>query len=133
MTEEQCAPRKTPCASCPYRKNVPSGIWHDEEYAKLERYDVEMAYQPPALFMCHQAEGDICSGWFAHKDPFDLLAVRLALSRGVLDVDVAQDYSTTVPLFASGHEAAQHGTDKILAPDERAVSAIEKIVKKRGL
>lgn len=28
-------PRKTPCASCPYRKDVPSGVWEASEYEKL--------------------------------------------------------------------------------------------------
>jgi hypothetical protein len=28
-------PRKTPCASCPYRRDCPSGVWSEDEYAKL--------------------------------------------------------------------------------------------------
>ena len=131
MTAE-CAPRKTPCASCPYRKSVPSGVWHPEEYAKLERYDGDTAYQPPNLFMCHQGEGDICSGWLAHRDPADLLAVRIAVSVGTVDPDVF-DYTTTVPLFESGREAAEHGIREERTPSPKAVETISKIVRKRNL
>jgi hypothetical protein len=33
------APTKYPCPSCPYRKDVPSGVWAPEEYDKLPAYD----------------------------------------------------------------------------------------------
>jgi hypothetical protein len=132
MTEPK-PPRKTPCASCPYRKSVPSGLWHESEYRKLERYDGETHEQQTVnLFSCHQGEGDICSGWLGHRDPLDMLAVRIGLSMGTIDGRSAE-YTTTVPLFASGREAAEHGMQDIETPSDDAVEAIQKIVKKRGL
>lgn len=125
-------PRKSPCASCPYRKNVPSGIWHPEEYDKLPRYDEETFAQPVELFMCHQGEGDVCTGWLCRADPGQLLAVRMGLINGTLAPE-ALDHTTTVPLFASGREAAEHGKRDELTPDERARSAISKIVRKHDL
>lgn len=132
MTEPAKA-RKTPCASCPYRCEVPSGVWDETEYAKLERYDGDLLDQGAhAVFMCHQQDGCVCSGWLGHRDPSDMLAVRLGISRGDLDPEVIE-YTTTVPLFRSGAEAAAHGRAEIEAPREAAVRVIEKIVRKQQL
>ena len=38
-TDKSRRVRPKPCASCPYRCDVPSGVWHPDEYAKLEVYD----------------------------------------------------------------------------------------------
>lgn len=124
-------PRRTPCASCPYRRNVASGIWHPEEYEKLERYDAPMIEQPAAAFMCHQGAGDVCSGWLGHADPADLLAVRVGIIDGRLSAECAT-YETTVPLFSSGAEAAAHGTREVAAPSANAVASISKIIATRA-
>lgn len=130
---EQACPRKTPCASCPYRASVASGIWAPEEYAKLPTYDGETFEQSQKIFFCHQAEAeDVCSGWLGHTDPTELLAVRIGMMVGRLDPSCAE-YTTEVELFSSGAEAAAHGVKNITAPDARARDAIEKITKKRGL
>ncbi len=124
-------PRKTPCASCPYRKNVPSGVWHETQYDLLPGYDGETMDQTPRPFFCHQSDGQVCSGWLGHTDASQLLAVRLGILSGNLDPSCA-DYSTPVPLFASGAEAAAHGMAEIENPSDRAEEFIEKIVRKRG-
>lgn len=128
---EPSKPRPRPCASCPYRCDVPSGVWARSEYEKLPGYDGDMAQQRPNVFMCHQTDGHVCSGWLGHKDPLDLLAVRLGISFGTLDPSCA-DYSTEVPLFGSGEEAAEHGMAEIVRPGESAKQAIEKIKKVRS-
>lgn len=129
-------PRKNPCASCPYRKNVPSGLWEADEYDKLPRYDGEIIDQVTAgatrVFSCHHGEGDVCAGWLGHRDPYDLLAVRMGISDGRITPECA-DYTTDVPLFTSGEEASQHGLQDIKSPSEDAQSAIQKIIKKRNL
>lgn len=129
-------PRPRPCASCPFRLGAPSGIWDETEYAKLPRYDGGMAGQPAAVFHCHQGPENgghhVCSGWLGHRDPLDLLAVRLGLIDGRLDPS-CMDYTTEVPLFGSGAEAAEHGMRDIDAPGEDAQAAISKLVRKRGL
>lgn len=83
------------------------------------------------MFHCHQGDGDVCSGWLGHRDPIDLLAVRIGLMDGRLDSSCAE-YSTTVPLFASGAEAAAHGMRDMRAPAPAAVDAIRKIVHVRS-
>lgn len=124
-------PRRTPCASCPYRTAVASGIWHEEEYAKLERYDLDMADQPAAVFVCHLGSREICAGWLGHGDPADLLAVRLGVIGGEIDA-ACLTYETNATLFASGAEAAAHGRREIEQPGEKAVAAIAKIIRVRA-
>lgn len=124
---EPAKPRKRPCASCPYRKNAPSGVWSEDEYDKLPRYDGDIPEQESQrLFMCHQQDGCLCSGWLGHRDPNELLAIRIALVQGRVDGD-ALEYTTDVPLFASGAHAREHGLRDIAAPGERAQETIEKI------
>jgi hypothetical protein len=120
-------PRKSPCGSCPYRKNVPSGVWDESEYQKLAGYDGETFEQDAtATFLCHQADGCACSGWLGHRNPENLLAVRLGLMRGVLDPSCL-DYTTDVPLFESGAAAAEHGMKNFRKPREDAMLVISKI------
>jgi len=129
---EGALPRKTPCASCPFRKNVASGVWDESEYAKLPDYDGETHEQKSmATFFCHHGDGQVCSGWLGHRDPIDMLAVRIGISIGKLDPSVAE-YQTSVPLFESGAAAAEHGRKEIEAPGPKAADTIRKVVKKRG-
>lgn len=134
MTDlDPAKPRKTPCASCPYRKNVPSGVWDESEYVKLLGYDGETFEQTATgVFMCHQQDGCVCSGWLGHRDAYDLLAVRLGLMRGIIDID-SRDYTTNVPLFESGAAAAEHGLKNIEKPDEDAEKIMKKIVVKQNM
>jgi Family of unknown function (DUF6283) len=121
------APAKSPCGSCPYRKDVPSGVWHESEYTKLLSYDGELWEQSQAVFMCHQRDGCLCAGWLAAHGPENLLAVRLP---GAVDPSV-WDYESPVPLFKSGREAMRHGIKEIPRPGKRARQFIAGFTKKR--
>lgn len=125
-------PRTTPCASCPYRHNAPSGVWATEEYKKLPAYDAETPDQPTELFLCHQTGEELCSGWVAHADPANLLALRLGVIVGTVDPMVF-DYTTHARLFDSGAEACAHGLKDIEKPDTRAQQTIRKLIRKRNL
>lgn len=131
-------PRRNPCGSCPFRRDVASGIWDESEYAKLARYDGDMIAQAAAgavaVFRCHLEQGDreVCAGWLGHRDPTDLLAVRMGISSGDLDVSCAT-YSTSAELHPSGAEAAAHGMRDITNPTDAARAAIEKIIRGRSL
>jgi hypothetical protein len=125
-------PRKTPCASCPYRENVPSGIWAEEEYDKLEKYDLPTDEQPFQCFACHQEDGHLCSGWLAYGDPQNLLSLRIGVAMGRVDPS-AMNYSTSVPLFASGREASEHGKRDLIHPGPEALALGDKIVIRRKL
>jgi hypothetical protein len=119
-----------PCGSCPYRQDVPAGIWERHEYDKLPSYDGDTSQQSPALFLCHQRDGNICGGWLACHGPDRLLAMRFAAITGSVDVS-AFDYQTDVPVFRSGAEARAHGISGIERPDTRAAKMISGLLRTR--
>lgn len=132
-------PAPRPCDSCPYRRDVPSGIWTHHEYEKLRHYDAPTPEQPTALFQCHQTDRDsdirrMCAGWAGCHDGAHLLALRIALLDGRIDASTHQaavEYVSPVPLFASGREAAAHGQASIDQPNDDANRLITKISRTR--
>jgi hypothetical protein len=54
----------SPCKTCPYRKDVPVGVWDRYEFVKLLEED---ANQFGALYACHQTRvlpvQQVCGGW----------------------------------------------------------------------
>lgn len=108
-------PPPVPCGSCPYRRDVPSGIWAREEYDKLPKYDGETWEQSTAVFMCHQRDGCLCGGWLACHNPRKLLVLRILAAH-----PSAYDYKTDVPVFASGTEARAHGIRDMAIPGVKA-------------
>jgi hypothetical protein len=132
VTYRPPAPR--PCDSCPYRLDVPSGIWHPDEYRNLPLYDEDTAYQPTNVFLCHQQNGRVCAGWAGCHDGEHLLALRLAVAFGTLtpdDVEAVIDYVSPIPLWSSGVEAAEHGMADIPKPGVDAQRAIDKLARRR--
>jgi hypothetical protein len=126
-------PAKTPCASCPYRRDVPAGVWAEHEYLKLPAYDGETGEQAlkgaVGLFYCHQRTGNLCAGWVGCHDMEDNLAVRFA-ERGGDGVDPSTyTYESPVPLFSSGAEAAAHGLSGIENPGPDARRLVAKLAK----
>jgi hypothetical protein len=133
MTQHR--PPKVPCGSCPYRKDVPSGVWERHEYDKLLAYDGSMIEQIGAggvgLFMCHQRDGNLCGGWLACHGPRNLAAMRLAASVGRVGEE-AFDYRTDVKVFKSGAAARRHGIKDVEKPGRRANKMIDGLVRKRA-
>jgi hypothetical protein len=124
---------KAPCKSCPYRRDVPSGVWAAEEYDKLPGYDGEIIDQlsggGTALFLCHQQDGRLCAGWLACHGPSNLLALRL---NGARVAPEAWTYETNVPVFTSGSAACEHGKREIDDPGARAERVINRLVRARA-
>lgn len=128
-------PAPNPCESCPYRQDVPSGVWSAQEYAKLHAYDPPTYAQSTRVFQCHQSERDsaqarVCAGWVACHGPENLLALRLAAFRGDVPYSVI-DYRTLTPVFESGFAAALHGMRDIDEPGPTARALVEKIAGNR--
>jgi Family of unknown function (DUF6283) len=125
VAEATC--RKTPCPACPYRRDVPSGVWAAEEYEKLRRYDRPTGEQPPHAFSCHATPERLCHGWaVVHSSrghDFDLLALRFMFHDAEVPTEAA------VPLFASGNEAADHGQRDVATPSEDAEAAMAKLLR----
>lgn len=125
-----------PCGSCPYRRDVPSGVWAPEEYLKLPPYDAATIEdgQPLSAFFCHQQDGKLCAGWVAVNDMDESIGLRLAVAHGLLtqaDYEEALDYETDTPLFESGAAACEHGLAKIGDPEEDAQQVIEKLERRQ--
>lgn len=120
-----------PCGSCPYRRDVPSGIWDVSEYRKLPAYDGPTWQQSPKTFMCHQRDGNVCAGWTACHGGRSLLALRIDVSRGTID-PVVLDYKTSVPVFATGAEALKHGIAHLRRPRGAARRLIAKLMRRRS-
>jgi hypothetical protein len=123
-------PAPRPCGTCPYRQDVPSGVWAAEEYAKLPAYDEETAGQPSGVFLCHQQNGKVCAGWAGCHDGRHMLSLRLAVAFGTMSPETAEavcSYVSPVPLWASGAEAAAHGLADIDAPGVAAQAAALKL------
>lgn len=122
--------RSQPCAACPYRRDVPSGVWADHEYDKLVGYDLPTGMQPPMTFGCHATPEHYCHGWaVVHSNRGhgnELLALRLA-SFGGDEVVIPE---AGVPLFSSGAEAAEHGKAEIEEPGEEACETIDRLGRK---
>ena len=125
--------RQRPCPSCPYRRDVPSGIWAAEEYDKLPAYDNDVPDQLMAgatgLFLCHSQPASLCAGWVGCHDMSNNLAVRL----NARDVDPAVfEYVSPVPLFASGAEAAEYGKRDLPAPSPEARRKARQLLRLQG-
>lgn len=133
MTEKKLGALPVPCKSCPYRRDVPSGVWEVHEYKKLLSYDGEIMEQVFhggfGLFLCHQKNNCLCSGWLACHGPENLLALRI--SGDQVEPEVFQ-YHTDVPVFSSGAEAAAHGVKDINDPGAKAKKTMAQIERKRG-
>lgn len=80
QSSELCV-RSGACSSCPYRRDVPAGIWHADEYEKLRAYDRDTSEQPMAPFLCHQQDGTLCAGWVAVHG-MNLLGLRVGIASG---------------------------------------------------
>ncbi len=129
-------PAPRPCQSCPYRKDVPAGVWAAEEYEKLPAYDRPTEMQPTAVFLCHQQDGRACAGWAGCHDGDHLLALRFAAMFGSASretIEAIRDFESPVPLFASGNEAAQHGLSGVEEPCVKAVRVMRKLERRRGI
>jgi hypothetical protein len=125
-------PSRVPCGTCPYRRDVPAGIWSADEYAKLPGYDGDTGEQimkrALGLFYCHQNDGHLCAGWVACHDMRHAAALRF----NAVDPST-YDYESPGPVFASGHDAAVHGLSGVNNPGPAAKAAIAKLMRKLGL
>jgi hypothetical protein len=115
--------RTQPCEACPYRRDVPSGIWSAEDYDKLPPYDAPTHEQPVETFACHATPEFYCHGWaVVHSNrghQHELLSLRLCRVDDIPE--------PAVPLFTSGTEAAEHGKRDIKRPKQAARRAVARL------
>ncbi len=116
--------RPQACEACPYRKDVPSGVWSANEYAKLVDYDKPIVEQPAAPFACHASPDRLCHGWACcHGGSENGSLALLFIGRPELPKPSAE-------LFASGTEAALHGIRDVANPKAAARRMMAKLLGK---
>jgi hypothetical protein len=75
---------RKPCASCPYRKDVPIGTWHRSEFENLLANDADE--MNGSLFGCHKyrhrppEEHEACVGWVLDQKARGIPAIRLRMA-----------------------------------------------------
>lgn len=118
--------RSQPCSACPYRLDVPSGVWDASEYDKLRPYDRPTGDQPWAGFACHATPEHFCHGWavvhMRRGRRYELLALRLLPEMEIPDAGV--------PLFDSGTDAADWGQQDHDNPSTEAIEVINRLIRK---
>lgn len=118
--------RSKPCLACPYRTDVPSGVWSYHEYEKLRPYDEETMSQPFAPFMCHATPEAFCNGWAvvhsSRGNEFDLIALRIGR--------VVPPEPSNISLFSSGNEAADHGQADLEDPSDESKMVAQRLMSK---
>lgn len=120
--------RPTPCRFCPYRRDVPSGVWNRSDYLKLLDYDKPTGEQPFAPFGCHEVPKLFCTGW-AQCHGWELISLRIAdFFHGPFTIPPIK-----TPLFKSGHEAAEHGLKQTGLKAKRAILYILKLRRRKQL
>jgi len=123
--------RKESCTACPYRRDVPSGVWAASEYEKLADYDLETPDQPMGVFHCHATPDVICHGWAVvhgrQEGAYSLLGLRLAAGMGLFDFAQLDDVHEGAPLFPSGAEACEHGKRDIEHPSQEALDTVARL------
>jgi hypothetical protein len=114
--------RKRACGACPYRKDVPSGVWDSEEYDKLRPYDNPTAEQPFVGFACHATPEFFCHGWAqvhtSRGSEYDLIALRFR---------PCEIPRPSTEFFGSAAEAADHGQAEVETPSEEAIRVMDKL------
>jgi hypothetical protein len=122
--------RKESCQACPYRRDVPSGVWAAKEYDMLAEYDKPTGEQPHAGFHCHATPEVYCHGWAVvhgrQDQEHELLALRIAALIGMYSFDDEPPQEHT-PLFSSGTEAAEHGKRDIFNPSVEAQEVVARL------
>src|ERR1700722_15614453 len=118
--------RSQPCSACPYRRDVASGVSAPHEYDKLRAYDEPPPNQPWQPFACHATPDHYCHGWaVCHSNrghEYELIALRMAGSPEIPE--------TTVELFDSGNDAADHGQTDASDPSPEARATAERLLRK---
>jgi hypothetical protein len=119
--------RKESCLACPYRRDVPSGVWAAQEYEKLAEYDRETYDQPMGAFHCHATPEVICHGWTVVHGRQDYEHEPIAFRMWGIDPDSVEEHT---PLFSSGTEACEHGKHDILHPSPEAREVVARLMDK---
>jgi hypothetical protein len=83
---------RTPCGSCPYRKDAPIALWHREEYESVFRSETTTDPLDGTIYGCHatlRKEPQVCAGWLLDQQRRGVPSIRLRLALMRNDAAVA--------------------------------------------
>lgn len=85
---------KSPCASCPYRKDAQLKLWHRSEFENLLAQDQNEVMG--GIFACHKyrhrpaEEQNFCAGWLLDQKRRRYPSIQLRLTFSVMGVTADQ-------------------------------------------
>lgn len=127
---EKLAMNREPCASCPYRRDTPPGIWDASEYRKLPAWDTQWGGN--GVFLCHHTplidRKTVCRGWIVVHG--NNLQARMTAMGGV-ELTEENVKPTQAPLYDSGSQACRAGLRGVSRPKPEAKAVIQKLTKAR--
>ena len=115
---------RTPCASCPYRRDTRLGLWSKEEFIDLLRADRVEGLKAP-LYACHgsakQPEPTVCAGWLLDQRRRGVpknIGLRLALLTDTEAAACFEEVECLAPTYDSIEEMALANFKAMLREDE---------------
>lgn len=94
---------RSPCKSCPYRKDTPLQHWDKSEFETLLAKDKEYM---GAVYGCHKKNGTVCKGWLMNQDERNLpcIQLRISLSKQNITREYLDKLKCAVPRFETVEE-----------------------------
>jgi len=132
---------KRACSSCPYRRDVPSGVWAADHYHVLKELDcrrtIKLPYPTkdgivmldtpnpsPGTFHCHQSNATgkptVCRGWLSVE--------RNSIGARLLQMDEMPTEDESDFYYSTGTEACEAGLKGIESPSPEARALVEKLI-----
>lgn len=104
---------KSPCSSCPYRKDAKLKLWAKEEFIDLLKSEQD---QIGKVYGCHKQNGSTCIGWLINQDQRNLpsIALRLDLSRNNVTRAYLDSLKSVKPLYKSIEEMIKANYPELL-------------------
>lgn len=119
-----------PCDTCPYLRTTPVGIWHPEEYSKLQAND----HDTGSTFGCHLNDGSLCRGWLADQKRRGIpnLNLRLRLMCNSTDLDTYKSVNPRDPdLYTSIAEMCDANRGRAFPKRSKKARKLEKMKRTR--
>lgn len=94
---------KSPCNSCPYRKDVPLKHWAIEEYKDLLQSENDFMGK---TYGCHKNDDTVCRGWLMNQDKrcFPSIALRISLTRNNITREYLDSLTCAVEMYGTVEE-----------------------------
>jgi hypothetical protein len=114
---------RKPCGQCPFRKDAPKGVWHEDHYEMLRglcsNHDV-MSSGSYRTFACHgtrnKKDNAVCAGWMLYQREHGVPSIGLRLTlatRGKVAIDCLEEVASPTEIYYDIDELADDNIDVI--------------------